>query len=367
MRRPPSTVLAASLLVLLAAPRAAAVGGTAHAVAAAAPVAVAAPAASPAVDRALIPIHARWLAHLDLSALLGSRLLAELRVIEPDLDLALNPDLAELRSQLGFDPTREIHAITAVGLPRDEEAAVILVHTTAAIESAYSFLEQHLSHGTAQVGGVTVRTWEEQDGGETIYTYLARKAGSDARLLLVAPDTHDLATGLAAMRGEIETLADEPGALPLPEGQGQLVTVVASGSLAELADDGEALRIARMIQSASLSVTEHGGRLAVDVAVTTAAAADASMIQQTAQGGLAFIQLMARNDPDAAPFLELLQRLTIQVRGSTLVLHFEDDVTALIELARRLDDHDDVDLDIEVGSEVEPSPPARPGKPDGWH
>jgi hypothetical protein len=316
-----------------------------------APAAVPAAAFGPGVDAAMIPADARWLAHVDVQGMFNSTLFKTLQGLEPDLDFHNNPDVAELRQMLGFDPFAEVKSVTAYGLPRDEEAAVIMIRTSAAAESAFSLLEQHLDRRQTSMGGVDMQHWSEGHGDD-MYTYMARKEGSDARLLLVAGHAHDLAMGVNALRGEIDSLADEPG-LNTSAGPGVLAMVSASGRLAELGHDPEAERIAKMVESIQASLSENDGVLAVAVSVTAKNAADAMAARQMIQGGLAFVGLMARNEPEAAPILPLIDSLEVQTHGNTLSLRIERHVDDLVALIHELEGgghggwdsgHDDTDV-----------------------
>ena len=345
---------------------------------AAAPAAPAAPAtpATPAafalsLDAAVIPANARWLAHVDIQAILGSDLLRALQRLEPEFDFKSNPDLAEMRAMLGFDPFEEVKSLTAYGLPRDEEAAVVMIRTTAVAEGAFKLLELHLQRQAHVYGGIDMWKWSEGHRGDAVFTYMARKPGSDARLLLAAPNAHDLATGVNALRGEIDTLADEPG-ISTQMASGSLAFLSASGRLAELGHDQDARRIARMVDHVELSIVEHDGAFGMDVQVTAHNPADAMAARQMLQGGLAFLSMAARNEPNAQALLPLVNSLQITTEGSALRVRCSHDIDELVSLLERLErgvHGGDCDDD---GSEVSGTRDPKPDKPrtrnkDGWY
>ena len=327
-----------------------------------------APAAFAHVDAALIPGDARWLAHVDLDALLASATFSTLQGLDVELDFDNNPDVREVRSMLGFDPLKELHSVTAYGNARDDEAVVVMVRGSAQLEKVFGLLDQHLDRSEHDVDGVVLTRWDEPGThGDPVYTYMASKSGSDERLVLLSGHPADLADGVNALRGDGETLADHPGALDVSADPGAFLFVSASGKLAQLSGDETVDEFGRLVEKARVQVGEHEGALFVDVRVTTRNPADAVLATQILQGGLAIAGLAARNEPELQQVMPLLDKLRFGAQGAQLNVHFEEDIDALVALIQKLDGgHDDWEQAVDEYTH-KPAKSKKGKKADGWY
>jgi len=319
----------------------------------------------------------RWVAHIDLAALLDSELFGALSEREPDLDLRTNPDLDELREALGFDPIDAIDSITAFGLSRDEDAGVIMVRCDARVEDALAVLEQHLERSQEQVDGATIARWidPEDRQGDPVYTYLASKSDSDQRLLMISGHPDDLSQAISAIHGESETLAEHPGRLELGTLPGSLLFLSFDSRLAALAEDGELDEFARLVERAQVQMGERDGRVFMDLRVTTADSDDALLATQILQGGLAVLGIAARGEPELKQLLPLINDLHFSAEGAELSVQFSEDVDQLMDLLQQLDDANndedgwDGDSDDDPGKAEGDDRPGRASgkKRDGWY
>lgn len=310
---------------------------------------VAATAARPApgagfapLDRSLIAADARWIAHVEIERFVQGRIFELLQEHEADFDVN-GGDWQEVRDTLGFDPLEEIRSVTVVGLPRSEESAVAMIRGSSAVEDAMGRLEEHLSRRDLEVDGYDITRWSET-GGDPVHTYLARRAGSDERLLLAASHPADLAEAISALRGDSDSLADVSDGLDTTLDSDAYVLVSVSGTLAQWADGEEASQIGRIVEKARVQLAERDGRIVLDAAIDAKNSEKVRQVTAILQGLLAFASLASAAEPELAEVMPLLDNLKFSSDGRRLSLHFEEDIDTLVQMAegqRGGEHHDD--------------------------
>lgn len=329
------------------------------------------PVANPAtfaplsVDPATIPVDANWLAHIEVDRLLKSRLFGALAAMEPDLDIHSNADFDELRKVLGFDPFESLTSVTVYGLPREEEAAVVMLRAGKDAEAVLGVLDQHMQRSTHEVDGIEITRWQESEG-EQVYSYLARNADTDERLFMVAQHPDDLAEGVSALRGEADTLADGGGDLDLSGSADALIFVSASGRLADMAG-ADAQEFSRLVESMQLTVSETGSRLGFSLAVRARNSADAHLAHQIIQGGLALLGLASRNEPELQQLLPLVNSLNFKVEGQTLRVSMDQDIDELLAVLKSMDDGGDHIDTYRQGAKQQKSKAKQQKQKEGWY
>lgn len=323
------------------------------------------------VDRSLIPAGAQWVVHVDVSKLLGSDLFGALQEIEADLRFEGNADLEEVKHRLGIDLTKDIQAITAFGLGHDPEAVVIQLHTHAAIDTAVDRLSVLAHRKPVELDGLTVDRWSEDSSGrgDQAWSYVARKAGSDQRIVLVSPDPNDLISGLETLRGEAPSLADGGSSLGHASRGGSFLHVSAMGKLAEMVNEEPASNLARLVRTALVEVGEDEGASFVHVQVDTASDADAERVAQILQGALALASLASEVEPEAKQAVALLQGLDFRAEGSQLTIHLSKSTDELVELIQQGSGHHEEERVVASPAEPEQAPrqKKKPAKTDGWY
>jgi len=138
----------------------------------------AAPAASEPIA-ALVPAEAHWLVHVDVEGLLASDLVRALCELDGSVGVGW-VDLEELEEELGFDPRGHLDRVTVYGTSANPDEAVALIHTDRTIEGLLEMASSELHASTLEVAGVALRRWE--DGGEPVFTYLARRGSGAERV-----------------------------------------------------------------------------------------------------------------------------------------------------------------------------------------
>lgn len=285
-----------------------------------------------AVDRSIIPAEAQWLVHLDVQGLLNSRLFSEAQERETDLDFDNNRDYQEMKARLGIDITKDVDSVTIYGLPRHPEAVVFMAHSHRDLDEVMVRLSVLAPRTDVEVDGLQLSRWAPPEGNKTVYSYLARHADSDERILLVAQDANDLVIGIEALRGESATLDDGDSELGVSATDGAILQVSADGQLADWADVEPASNIAKLVRSAVVEFGENSSAVYAHVTVETASAADAARVTQILQGAMALASLASEMEKQLKDLLPLLQGLKFHADGSTLTIHFEHDLDDLIAM-----------------------------------
>jgi len=285
------------------------------------------------VDRSTISADAQWLVHLDVHAALNSQLFGALQDREPDLDFENNPDLQEVKDRLGFDPTTDIDSVTVYGLSHDPEAVVIMVHTRGDIDDTLTRLSVLAKRTQIEIDGLDISRWSDPEGGgDEIFSYVARHADSDERIVLLSPDASNLVTGIEALRGESSSLEDSDTDLGMATSDGAIVSLSATGKVVEWADVEPASNIVKLVRSAVVEVGENGSASYAHVRVETASAADATRVTQIIQGFVALASMASEIEEELKEVLPLLNSLQFSAEGSVLTIHFEKNTDELVAL-----------------------------------
>jgi len=313
-------------------------------------------AAADDLDPSRVPADARWLVHVDLSAALESELFAGLQRLEGDLDFE-GEEWDEIRNELGIDPRTDLHSVTVFGVTDDPEEAVIQIDTNVVAEQALDALKLHMRSTAMNQGGAQIHRWQDPDGGgDTIYSHLAKRKGSNDRLLMVSPEPDALQGAVAVLRGDARSLADggtHGVGHPRP---GAFIFVSASDMLSEILEREADSHVAKFVQAAQVQIGEHGGNTFAHIAVKTGNRSEAQQIAQVLQGALALAGLMGQSEPELAAALPMLTSIKFEADDEQLSLHFERPTGEILDFLEsaahggghqvyRVGPHDDDDRD----------------------
>lgn len=319
-----------------------------------------APAVADSFESAYVPSGATWVAHLDVAGVRASRLFAMAQ--EHGLDLN-DPDFAEVERELGINPVLDIDAITLFGSPHDVETPVALVATNAKADHALQKLAQHVSRSTVQVGDLTITRWEG-DGDGPGFSYLARK-GED-RLLIVSPSKTAVAQGVAVLKGDMDSLADDgpDGALG---GSGALFFFSAGAEVTEAIPDMEDLApVAKLVQHIAAELGESGDDVYAKVTLGTSEARHATQIAAIVEGGRAALNLAAEMEPEVKQILPLLDGVHVEVFGNDVTLALTLPLDFLQQLAESDGTWADIHAEEDEYSDYSAAPDHGDDE-DGWH
>lgn len=321
------------------------------------------------LQRAWVNADADWVVHFDVAAALGSELASI-------LDEAWNSeDFAEVQQKLGLDPRHDITSVTAYGSADDPERPVILILGDLQMEQALDRLAGEATRSVVSVGEYSLDKWSEHEGDDdAMYTYMARREGSEKRVLVASPDAMTAATGVAVMRGDITSLADDPGDFAAGGGPsaGAFLFVAVREGFARLKDIDPSSRVAQLVESAVIEGGEFQGEAFLRITVGATNAADAAQISSVFQGASALLTLAAQAEEEARPLLPLVQGLTVSAEDSLVTVRFRYPSSKLIKMAQEASEHRPwPHRDPAPGADDEPYRKAQPAKPakkkDGWY
>jgi len=297
------------------------------------------PAVAGGLEPTWVSSHARWIAHVDVEAALASDLVAQAMEHGGHVNVEWD-ELEEVQRELGIDPREDVDSVTIYSAEDDPEQAVILIVTNSKIDGALDRLERHVSSRPAAVDGFTLRRWQEDGHGDSIHTYVARKQGSDERVLLVSPDEDAIVHGVRVLRGHAASLSRAD--LDVAPSPGAFVYFAAPDGMGALADEIEpASQVARLVKSLVFEAGEFGGSVFLGLTVETDDVAEARKFTQILQGASALLALISESEEDVRPLLPLLQGLQVRSDGPVVRIRFEHETAALLELAMEASGHHD--------------------------
>ncbi|GJM22100.1 MAG: hypothetical protein DHS20C15_20150 [Planctomycetota bacterium] len=327
------------------------------------------PLAAQQLPAQFVDAEARWVAHVDVGGVFKSELLRHVLNTE-GVDVS-SDELIEMASAYDLDPGRDIRSITVYGTEEDPERAVALVSGTAALSKAIDHLLVALKRTEVSANGVTLHRWREREGGDdSIYTYMASKADTDERVLIVSAQPEVVARAVAVVRGERSSLSGSDPSLTRTPAPGTLFFATVSESLLKQLDlDGDApMQVTEMVRGVRVEFGEHTGSTFLDARVTTAQAAQAAQLLAIIEGGRAFLNLAASAEPEARKALPFVQRLAVQRDGSDVHLRLEYPTAELMTMLHELSDGEfGHDVDIEFNTDFkQPASDPKPAGSTGW-
>lgn len=297
-------------------------------------------ASADALKKDRVPAGARWVAHLDVEALKGSKLYA---VIHEESakngSNEIDEGLAQFRMFAGLDPTTDFKSVTIYSTANTEKSCVALLSGNARIDTALDKLKTMPNYHTTMVGSNALHTW----GGEhdTWYGYVFRKDGTEERVVIASQDTDELVRGLSVLQGTGENLvgARQP-AINAGPASGSIFFAAAGEGLNELGEIEPVSAVAKLAKTIVLDVGEDRGDLYVHVALDARKPEDAQRIQQVLQGAVALAGLVGDEEhaEARAKVQRLVEALRLTVSNTRVDADFRYEVKALIEDLKSLEE-----------------------------
>lgn len=289
-----------------------------------------APAPTGTFDESLVPADAPFLIHVDLRALLDSETMGQLRpLLEEELEVE---ELAEIEARFGFDPLRDLHAVTVFSAGDPEEDAVVVLRTSARIEDAVARLGEETDE--LRVGTLEGR---RVYGIEDTFGHIAAGRDPSERLVVLSEDEEQLWRAIQVIEGHAPSLAQAKGsALPLAPREGAFVQIAFTDALQDFAAEmgGPASRIGQLAQGFGLQLGEDRGVFFVDVRVETGEAEGATQVVSVLEGLRSLALMMGEELPPSSR--ELLDEIDFDAVGTRVEIRFERPVRALLDDFRRM-------------------------------
>ena len=292
-----------------------------------------APAFAGGVERDHLPASTRWLAHVDLERFVGTELFAGAN----ERGLGSEIKLDEMREELGIDPMKDVLSVTVFGASEDpEDSIALIVLTEAGAEQVLRKLEDEERHVYVETDGVRLHAWTE---GDVIEAYAYEKRVKAGRLLILSDDRDRLHQAIRVVEDEDPSLADAENALlsarPSP---GSFFYVEASGVVPGLDDLEPAATVNELVEGLVCDVSETDGELSIELEIATDSSADAKSVFEIAQGGLALLQLIARQSAPGTVCADLIGALGLGHDGGRMQASFRYDSRALLAALDELEE-----------------------------
>jgi hypothetical protein len=274
--------------------------------------------AAPAAER--VPPDARWMAHLDVAALLRSQTGTWLKE-----QLAQQPHaarLAMLNAVSGIDVVQDLHHITVSGIGADDASGLVQVRgrfDAAKLETVVQATEEH---AVQTFGQRRIHTWRGDDGKPVAGCLAAPD------LLLLGKDPQRLRAGLR--------LADDATApaasFSVPAGwAGSALLLCAADDIAALAGPEPASAMLRQLRGVAARLGEEGPLLTFEARTQTRDAAAAQQLIEAGRGLMALVQLQQPANLDAA-LVESLRGAELSRDGDTALLRLRLPVADAVRL-----------------------------------
>ncbi|MEZ6242765.1 MAG: hypothetical protein R3B57_06950 [Phycisphaerales bacterium] len=259
---------------------------------------------------------AQWVLHIDLEqashAELGQWFLHHI-----DEQIAEDEIASSLRGDLRWG--QDVHGVTLYGWEdegEDDESIVAVVYGSASLDK----LEERLWHGHAflhgddepiKAGGHKVMVLGEDDDQVNV---IAMRAGNE-RVFLASPKLEWLKRAAKVMDGDRDALGGGAPILELSSPPEGAMAVVVATDLSRLSGFKPASEIARQADAVFGSLSERDGKAHVSVAVSAETEEDASSIADVVRGLVALGRLIASDQPDVQPLVEMTRGLKFSAEG----------------------------------------------------
>lgn len=262
------------------------------------------------LDRKEVAADAKWVLHLDLDALLRTKVGKELgtRLLGPRLEAGQT----QLKQQLGLDyDWHDIHGFTLYG--RDYRApqqgrGVLLIHSGLDLKAG---LEAAMKK---QAGPGPVVALEE--GADALYAldHKAYAAISSRQPAILGQSQEQVADARAVLQGKRAGLSGkDPDELQVPTTEdGAFIFVAAARGFANEAPLPPQAQVLRKADGLQASLRESGDNLLLSIALLTKDSQVSGQIQQVIQGLKALVAMSANDKPELQ---RLAQAIDVGARG----------------------------------------------------
>lgn len=247
---------------------------------------------------------ARWVAHLDVDAVLSSGI-AQFVLDEAAKKEEFHAGLAKIEETLGFRPLKDMHGLTLYGREYTKESGVAVIDVAADRDKLLALLLANEEYKKTEYGDHALHQWTDppryDEAGE-----LTREARGqvgcfyDEGTIVIAPSVKVLQGALDVLDGKAENLAKTKALKMLPAPAKGAFLVAAAEDIELPAEKHPRAALLRKITDGAVQAGESDGSVFADVSVLARTVEEAARIRQVVQGfvALAQMQLQALADED---------------------------------------------------------------------
>ncbi|MCG3178831.1 MAG: hypothetical protein BIFFINMI_01161 [Phycisphaerae bacterium] len=316
-------------------------------------------ASAAGLDARQVPATAKWVAHVDVTRLVASRL--GQFVIDKGKAVGLEEKLAEVRNALGCDLLTDVKGLTLFGDSYDEKAWVLLLDAKMDQRKVTRIIEASEGPETLAVGDYTVHRWIDAKAkaqGKPAVRFGCFHGDSQA---VIAADPDSLKAALLTLDAKAPSVAaDDARVKSLTAADGAILYMDAS-DVAAAAKDRPRAGVLTNVRHVSLRVSEVDADLACDIALTAADLEHAQRFAKVLQGLIAMVEIgIEQKQADGQPVrpgeqlvADMLGKVKVAQDGPTVTIKGAFPVDAVSRLL------------FEIGVERRGGPATQPDARDG--
>ncbi|HZZ42132.1 MAG TPA: hypothetical protein VFE58_04285 [Tepidisphaeraceae bacterium] len=297
------------------------------------------------IDPQYIPSDAKWLIHVDMDALIKTKLWNFVNVninaftSHRGLSIGVGPTsqpsdgpasrkIKALADALGMKLPEDIHGLTLVGRSFDEADAFLLVKATMDHDRIIGLAKINPQYTSTTHAGVEISSWKGEDISGAFLSEdilaLAQRSGGIEQAIDAAHSPQHAPSGLLA---GVET---KPG----DDNAGVVIYIAAEG-LAELQKEEELSPILTPVTRVRASFAERGDDLVLTAVLDVKTAESARQVRGALEGirALASLAVLEGNDQTAKALAMLAQRATSSVQDTTVTVHWPFSLSVVQQLA----------------------------------
>jgi hypothetical protein len=301
-----------------------------------------------------LPQETRWVVHLDLEAFSGTQLWSGIQeearregqelpveIDFDDLDLGtdLPPEIAGKLQGLHLNLFRDLKSVTLFGTDEDVESNLAMLEVSGVVHDLLNIAREVPGYERLDVGAIPMHRWVDLDGsGKQAFCYLQRIGDDGTHLALLSSDRKKITSAARVLRGKERGLrsGDQSGLKLSPQRGGFLYFECLEG-MPGLHEIGAASEVTGMIERVRFDIGEHNGLLEANLRVSAADPEKTRHASRILKGLSSFAMLAAEEEPEAKALAKLCSGLELRNEGDELLIEFEMESLALIELLASLD------------------------------
>jgi hypothetical protein len=287
------------------------------------------PALGDGLHKERVPAGARAVVHVDVEALLASRLVDELKQADPDVDVDF--DLGELTPLLqGVRPLQDVRSVTVFASDPAQERFGVVLRTSDKADALLQVAIATDAYELVGLGGWQVHSWS--DGAQRVWGAVVPLGEGADRIVLISNDPQLMSDGIAVLDGSGASLATRAkGELAARPDPGAILFVASDLPLTELSSEDPSSSVARLVQGLVLQVGEAQGSVFAKLSLLTAQVQDAQRVQQILQGLTALASLVSDDAEQGQALRRLVGGLSFQATGNRLYAEFHYELAALLQ------------------------------------
>lgn len=283
------------------------------------------------LDTKRVAGDAKWLAHLDCTALIQSNIgqlaLAE---AEKNREKDLKEKIAQCQDTCGFHPLKDLRGVTLYGPECGSETGVAVVDITVDRDKVLAMLRESEDYRQLTYGRHTLHQWRDQRGGRN---KLNTGCFYDDNTIVISDSVKLLKAAIDVLDGRSDSLATTKSMPVLPKpARGSFVICAARDFAAAIKPSQPA--VLKNLFAVAIQAGEADERAFVEVVATLKDAEQATRIRQVAQGFIALAGMLKEQER-FEDLRNLGEEVLIGGTGTSIDIHATIPTKTLVEAIKR--------------------------------